>query len=183
MGTAPRRRRKRCRFCKNLFWPDRRVAKWQRACSKVECQRERRRETQQRWRERNPSDAAARRFMAQIAALEPTDDEPAPKPVLPANRPAAMAAFPWLEVRDELSPEVFVSLVFLARLVLRSAKDEMLAHHVEIKQISGQLDAGPGRDERLVHPAETKQGFGQLGARRAGDQMESRAPPDLASPA
>ena len=49
-----RRRRKRCRFCKELFVPDPRLKGRQVACSKEECQRARKRADRDDWLKRHP---------------------------------------------------------------------------------------------------------------------------------
>ena len=43
------RRRRRCRFCDRLFWPNPRVKDRQLACSDARCQKERVAETQRNW--------------------------------------------------------------------------------------------------------------------------------------
>jgi hypothetical protein len=50
---APRRRR--CQFCSELFLPDLRLKARQVACSKLECQKERKASNQRRWLERHPN--------------------------------------------------------------------------------------------------------------------------------
>jgi len=47
-------RRKRCRFCKELFLPDPRPGKRQYACAKPACQKERKHCNQKAWLKRNP---------------------------------------------------------------------------------------------------------------------------------
>lgn len=49
-----RRRRKRCRFCGQLFIPDPRLKGTQYACSASPCQRQRKSANQRRWLSRNP---------------------------------------------------------------------------------------------------------------------------------
>lgn len=46
-------RRKRCRFCDQLFRPDPRQKKKQKTCGRPECQRQRRRHNSRRWRREN----------------------------------------------------------------------------------------------------------------------------------
>lgn len=47
-------RRRRCRFCRCLFYPDGRTKGKQYACSKAECQRQRKQQNQADWLARNP---------------------------------------------------------------------------------------------------------------------------------
>ncbi len=53
MTVERKRRRKRCRFCRELFCPDARLKEKQYACSARECQLERKRAKQRRWAARN----------------------------------------------------------------------------------------------------------------------------------
>lgn len=46
---------KRCPYCRKLFEPDPRTKYKQRVCSGIECQKKRRRETQKKWRDKNPT--------------------------------------------------------------------------------------------------------------------------------
>ncbi len=54
MAAGKKRRRKRCRFCCELFTPDPRLKGKQYACSAPQCQLERKRAKQRRWVGRNP---------------------------------------------------------------------------------------------------------------------------------
>ena len=110
------RRRKRCPFCRCLFWPDRRTEWRQWACSKESCQAARRKESQQRWRSKNRSDGAARRYRAEVSAAK---EGTAPCP----PRGGVLDAFPWDEMRDELEPQVLVTLAFFARLLVSALED------------------------------------------------------------
>lgn len=51
--ASTRRRRKRCRFCGELFLADPRLRSRQVACSKAECRRARKQASQRRWVQRN----------------------------------------------------------------------------------------------------------------------------------
>ncbi len=46
---------KRCPYCRRLFKPDPRSAYEQRACSAAECRKQRKRDAQKKWREKNPT--------------------------------------------------------------------------------------------------------------------------------
>ena len=52
--ASSRCRKKRCRFCNDLFCPHPRLKSCQVACSKPECQRARNKENRKRWLERQP---------------------------------------------------------------------------------------------------------------------------------
>ena len=53
--------RKRCRYCQELFFPYPGRYRGQRACSKAQCRRQRRRDTNRTYRLKNPYDADYRR--------------------------------------------------------------------------------------------------------------------------
>lgn len=136
------RQRKRCPYCRCLFVPDGRVAKRQWACTKPDCQQQRRRETQQRYRREHPEDATARRMRAAIAAAK------AGEPVAtPTGPPAPVGRFPWEELRDEIPPQAMVIASFCVRLVARLAQDEIRAQVVKIREETGRLPPRGGRDE------------------------------------
>lgn len=46
---------KRCPYCRKLFKPDPRTEYEQRVCSRAECQEQRKREYQKKWRTKNPT--------------------------------------------------------------------------------------------------------------------------------
>lgn len=49
-----RSRKRRCPYCKALYFPEPRIKDRQRACKERECQRRRKQESQRRWVKRNP---------------------------------------------------------------------------------------------------------------------------------
>lgn len=138
----PLRPRKRCPFCHCLYWPDPRSAWRQRACSKMNCQAQRRRESQRRWRKKNPTDGAARRYRSAVAGAAAGEDV---EGVPPGRGP--LARFPWDEARDELGPEVLVMLTFFGRSLLWAMKDESRKQGIEITDKIGHLLAGHLKDE------------------------------------
>ena len=107
------RKQKRCPFCRCLFRPDPRSAKRQWACSQDECQKQRRLESQRRWRAKNPADGAGRRYRAAVARAR---EEGA---VLPRR---SSPRIPWDELRTDLAPEIFVALVVVVRSLLSSTR-------------------------------------------------------------
>jgi hypothetical protein len=126
----PKRRRKRCPYCQDLFWPDPRTATRQRCCVKSACQVERRKATQKRWRSEHPDDATARRYRAAIAAAKAGET-----PSLPRAPPARIEAFPWAEARDEISGQAFVTLRFFGFFAATLARDVI---RTEVPKIMGE---------------------------------------------
>jgi hypothetical protein len=124
-------RRKRCPFCHELFWPDQRTKARQWSCSKPQCQAERRKQTQKRWRDKHPDDAIARRFRAAMAAAKAGE-----KPAVPRPPPPRIEAFPWEEARDEISTQVFVTLRFFAHFAAAFARDVI---RVEMPKITTEI--------------------------------------------
>lgn len=141
----PRRRRKRCPYCQDLFWPDARTATRQRCCAKAGCQAKRRKETQKRWRSEHPDDATARRYRAAIAAAKAGE-----KPALPRAPPSRIEAFPWAEARDEISPQAFITLRFFGHFAATLARDVI---RTEVPKILGEIrDYGAGGEKDETAP-------------------------------
>jgi len=115
-------RRKRCPFCRCLYWPDPRSQWRQWACSKPECQAKRRVESQRRWRAKNPGDGASRRYREAVAASKAGE----PTPGVPPKR-GPLVVLPWDEAKDEIPAEVLVMIAYLGRLVFRTLEDERRA--------------------------------------------------------
>jgi hypothetical protein len=125
-----RRRRRRCTVCGELFRADRRVGPRQRACSRPECQQERRKKTQGKWRERNPDYFVDRRLRVRALAARaaegrqggPTDGlarRPAPLGV-----PSELRRIPWDLAQDEIGVQVTDFIAVVACLLVRIAKDQ-----------------------------------------------------------
>ena len=134
-----RKRRRRCPYCGELFWPDPRTAWRQRACGKEECQRKRRRDTQERYRGKNVGEQQARRYRSSIAAVKesPADEIRSP-------RGGIYRSCLWGEIRDEIAPELYVTLLFFAQLLSAAKKDErMMQPYVSAEEIAKLAKAGP----------------------------------------
>lgn len=143
----PRRRRKRCTHCRDLFWPDPRTAARQGACTKPACQTARRKVTQKRWRAAHPEDGAARRYRAAIAAVKAGQ-----KPALPRAPPVQLNAFPWEEARDEIPAQVFVTIGFFGHFAAALARDVIRAEVPKIKEEIRHYVAGGAKDETARAP-------------------------------
>jgi len=130
-----------------LFVPDGRVKQRQWACNKASCQVERRGETQRRYRASHPEDAAARRLRAAISASKAGEAAAAPR-----GPPAWMGRLPWEELRDEITPQVFVVAGFFVRLVAKALRDEIGAGVTDIPGEVGQLGGTGRKDETADRP-------------------------------
>lgn len=133
-----RRRRRRCTVCGELFRADRRVGVRQRTCSRMECQQERRRETQGKWRERNPDYFVDRRLrMRSLAARAAMESGPAGRAAGVARRPSPLAVpselrpIPWNLAQDEIGVQATDFLAVVACLLLRIAKDQRQAQVID----------------------------------------------------
>ena len=111
------KRRIRCPYCGELFWPDPRTAWRQWACGKPSCQAKRRRDTQQRYRQKNPGDKEARRYRAAISEAKSGSR-------VGISIPVEASSLLWDEIKDEIEPQLFVTLVFIAKLLVAAARDE-----------------------------------------------------------
>jgi hypothetical protein len=125
-----RRRRRRCAVCGELFRADSRVGERQRACRRAECQQERRRKTQGRWRERNPDYFVDRRLRLRAAtarAAESKQVRPSGELVRrpdPLAVPAELRQIPWDLAQDEIGVQVTDFIAVVACLLVRLAKDQ-----------------------------------------------------------
>ena len=137
------RRRKRCPFCRCLYWPDPRTAWRQWACSKADCQRQRRVETQRRWREKNRSDRSARAYREAVSAAKAGES-----PQVPTRGP--LARLPWTEAKDEIGPEVLEMLVLIGRLLVSLLEDEKSRQHPEIIEETACLPRDGPKDVTAV---------------------------------
>lgn len=125
-----------CAICRRWFFPDARIGKRQRACSKS-CGAELRKKTQKRWRDKNADYAIARQIAER--ALSPT----AP----PARMPAPLCRLPWDLAKDEFGGQGADFIGAFGRLLLGAAKDEIRVQTSDIaKNFDGLLRRRP-KDE------------------------------------
>ena len=162
-----RRRRHRCEICDELFWPDLRVGRGQRACSSEACQRERRKHTQARWRQAHPAEGSGRRLSASLASARSGG-----RPALPRAPPASMSSAPWEEIRDGVSAEVFLVLVALSRIVFREARDARFAQAPKIAAKFGDSAEASGRDPRVSQEPEIADESGDYRLTRPEDPTD-----------
>ena len=130
-SLAMRRRRRRCTVCGELFRADPRVGPRQRACGRSQCQQERRKQTQARWRKRNPEYFLDRRLRARaLAARAAEGRQVGPSDGLEGRRPAPLGVawelrrIPWDLAQDEIGVQVTDFLAVVACLLVRIAKDQ-----------------------------------------------------------
>jgi hypothetical protein len=132
-----RSRRRRCTVCGELFRADRRVGPRQRACSRPECQQERRKKTQGKWRERNPDYFIDRRLRVRALAARAAQSRQAgpadgsarrPSPLLV---PAELRRLPWDLAQDEIGVQVTDFIAVVACLLVRIAKDQRRSQVVD----------------------------------------------------
>jgi len=144
-----RKRRRRCPYCGELFWPDGRTAWRQWACGKAECQGKRRRDTQHRYRERNIGDREARRYRSSIAEVKES-----PEGEIRLPRGGIYRSCLWSEIKDEIAPELYVTLLFFAQLLTGAKKDErMIQPFVSAEEIAKLAKAGPEDEMERIEGA------------------------------
>ena len=167
------RKRKRCPFCRRLFWPDPRVGDRQVACSRPACQQARHRQADRRWHERNPSFDADRRLQALIRRVQ--DEETlcttATREAPPGRQMPMEAAVSALGLPGA------VYLLFWTRLVAGYVQDEKRGQPFGIAVESGRLLYGQDQDERLRHLPVIAGESGELVSSTAQDEMSPRSPP------
>jgi hypothetical protein len=114
-----------------MFRPDCRVKDRQRACGREACQRQRRRQTQASWRDRNPTYPSAYRLKkravtahaAQEGALDARGD-PVECPA-PLRVPRVLRSIPWDFAQAEIGVATTDLLAVLAMLLLAVVKDQI----------------------------------------------------------
>jgi len=124
---------KHCEFCGRFFVPDPRVGNRQRACSRPECRKARKRTSQKAWLAHEPDYFSGRycyvkewRAKRRRAASMIQDEIPTAKPVLklvfwvPASR--------LLMIQDEITLRRFTSSTFAAPGVSRKMIQDTIAH-------------------------------------------------------
>ena len=89
----------------------------------------RRRDTQKRYRQKNPGDQEARRYRAAISEAKSGSEV--------GISIGGKASLVWDEIKDEIEPQLFVTLIFLARLVVSVVRDERLAQPFVISKDMG----------------------------------------------
>jgi hypothetical protein len=67
--------------------------------------------------------------------------------VIPAPRRRLWGAILWDEIKAETSPEVFVTIQFLAELVFQSVRDEIVSQPSETKAEIANYRLGETKDE------------------------------------
>jgi hypothetical protein len=115
------RKKRPCSICRRWFLPDARVVSRQHACDRDECQRERHRRADQRWRAANRDYDRDRRWRVSIAAAK--EDPSAAPPA--ANAPPPTSGLPWDVVQDEMGVEGRVIIAGVVREMGLFVQDEM----------------------------------------------------------
>ena len=132
------RRKRPCSICRRWFLPNARVGDRQRACERAECQRERHRRADQRWRLANRDYDRDRRWRETIAAAKA---EPGAAPPA-ANAAPPTSGLPWDVVQDELGIQSRVILAGVVREMGLFVQDEM---RKEVLKIVEGIVRVPGR--------------------------------------
>jgi hypothetical protein len=120
--------------CRRWFLPDARVGARQHACGRDECQRERHRRADQRWRRANRDYDRDRRWRETIAIA--TTGPAAPPPASPAGPP--VSGLPWDLVQDEMGLQGRVILAGVVRVMGLYVQDEMRVQAGEMMERFGQ---------------------------------------------
>jgi len=136
-GTKPRTkpRKRPCTICRRWFQPDARIGARQRACNTPACGAALRKKTQAEWRNRNPDYAAVWRCDQRA-----NQHNPPPKP---PRIPAPLDKLPWNVAKDEFGPQAADFIALISILILRAAKDEILAYLADSTGLPGRLPLPP----------------------------------------
>lgn len=130
-------RKRPCSICRRWFRPDARTVRHQRACSKPECQVERRKRTQASWRGRNPEYGVGYRIDGRSAEGEHAE---------PRRLPAPLSKLPWQLAKDVFGSEGADFIGVTSALLLRTTKDVIAAHLIDFKGDRRGLPVVPAKD-------------------------------------
>lgn len=108
-----RQRRRRCRICGGLYWPNAKTKTRQQVCSSPECQERRHREGDDAWHARHPDYDVARRLRTLKDRLLRSGDA---AEVVRKEEPP-VCALPADEVKEQFGTDGLAILVILARLM------------------------------------------------------------------
>jgi len=139
MGKLGGRRRKRCRECGELFWPDLRVGGRQKTCSASECQRKRQKSNTREWRRSNPSYEHIDQWEARIEKAK----------LAPVNKKIKDSAegIPWTVVRKAIGAEATVITQEIVKLVFRRTREEIQTQVADIHSEISILAFGVAREQ------------------------------------
>ena len=137
------RRKRPCSICRRWFLPDARVGDRQRACEREDCQRERHRRADQRWRGANCDYDRDRRWRETIAAAK---EEPRAAPPA-ASSPPPTSGLPWDVVQDEMGIEGRVIIAGVVRVMGVFVQDEMRKEALKILEGIARLPHRAAQDE------------------------------------
>jgi hypothetical protein len=115
--------------CGELFRADARVGRRQRACGGPECQQQRRRQTQARWRQSHPDyfvDRRLRRRAVEVRAATAAAGRGAKAARLPEplSVPAELRRIPWDLAQDEIGVQTTDFITVVACVLVRLQKDQ-----------------------------------------------------------
>lgn len=139
----PQTRKRPCRICRHWFLPDSRVGARQRACKKAECQAARRKQTQARWRARNPDYFIAHRMQVRGAQRR------APEPL---RLPDPLSRLPWDLAQDQFGVQGADFLGVMGRLLLTAKQDQFRGYGADSMVVAGTLRPSVGQDQMGLAP-------------------------------
>lgn len=121
--------------------PGPRVRHRQRTCGSEACRRSLKARTQAEWARRNPDYWAERRLREQLARVE-AGEAPTARPP-----PRLVEQIPLDLVQDEIGAKAIVIILLLARLLQRSAQDEIARQGADIRREFGRVLVQAAQDE------------------------------------
>ena len=131
-------RKRPCRICRCWFVPNPRARRWQRACDRPQCQRERHRLACERWRTRNADYDRDRRLRERLRAEEVGASGLEADP---------LRALDWSVARDAVGLEVTVFVEETGKVLHSWARDAVIAQGLGIAGKSRQVPARGVRDD------------------------------------
>jgi len=137
-----KRRDKPCSECGAWFTPHPRLGDRQRTCGKAACRRAQKRRTQRAWSARNPGYWTERRLREQAERLGAGGGGELRGP------PLQLRQLPMPFAQDVIGTEPLVIIIFLARMLHRSAQDAIRSYQHEIAGVFDRMHRQAAQAEK-----------------------------------
>jgi hypothetical protein len=133
---------RRCRICRQTFWPHPRAGKRQRVCSEKACQDERHRRDCADWRRRNPDYDRAERLRTKVRS-KPEPKRPGPGRAVEQD---PLQRLPWDAIQGVVGLEMRVVLEEYGQVSVAWTRDVVIAETSMAGRETAEVRDGGARD-------------------------------------